>query len=91
MQIDKAFHALMGILAMGAAAVLLWVHAHFGLGAALAFAATTIGIAVELYQKVRHEGEPDIKDALATALPGWLFWLVTSLPSVHLSLSNFSL
>lgn len=72
---DLIAHAVIGLLAIAYSAIVLWLVQHYGYGPAAAFASTTMGIALELYQKVRHEGTPDAWDAIATASPGWVLWI----------------
>lgn len=73
---DKLLHAALGLLAGAVAYVALIVHSVFGLGAMLAYTTTVVGIGYELQQRIRKEGQPDALDALATAAPGWLAWLI---------------
>lgn len=72
---DLIAHVVIGLLAIAYSAIVLWLVQHYGYGPAAAFATTAIGIALELYQKVRHEGTPDPLDAACTAAPGWVFWI----------------
>lgn len=73
---DKLLHALMGLATVGAALLILLVDARYGLGAALALATTLVGVGYELQQRYRREGQVEWQDALATAAPGWLAWLL---------------
>lgn len=73
---DKALHLALGCLAAAVAYVALIVYATLGLGAMLAYTTTVVGIGYELQQRIRREGQPDALDALATAAPGWLAWLI---------------
>lgn len=75
---DLIAHIVIGLLAIAYCAIVLWLVRHHGYGPAAAFATTAMGIALELYQKVRHEGTPDPLDAACTAAPGWAFWLLTA-------------
>lgn len=73
---DKLLHVAMGVLCAGAMVVALWLFAAFGLGPALAFATTAFGFAYEAQQWYRGEGAVELADALCTAAPGWLAWIV---------------
>jgi len=73
---DKILHIVLGCLAAAVSYVALIVHATLGPGAMLAFVTTVVGIGYELQQRIRREGQPDALDALATAAPGWLAWLI---------------
>lgn len=73
---DKIAHIAIGL----ATIVWLWlenyVQAHAGHEYAVALATTSVGIAIEAYQRVRKEGEPSVLDFVATAAPGWVYALV---------------
>jgi hypothetical protein len=73
---DKALHLALGCIAAAVGYVALIVYATLGLGAMLAYTTTVVGIGYELQQRIRKEGQPDALDALATAAPGWLAWLI---------------
>lgn len=73
---DYRLHLAVGVATVVATVFVIEIHRRWGLGAAAAAATTLIGVAYELVQRYRKEGEPSWKDALATALPGWTFWLV---------------
>jgi len=73
---DKLLHLALGCLAAAVGYGCLIVHATLGLGAMLAYTTTVVGIGYELQQRIRKEGQPDALDALATAAPGWLAWLI---------------
>jgi hypothetical protein len=73
---DKLLHVALGVLAIVCALGALFIHAWFGLGACLAYTTTAVGVLYEWQQWYRKEGQPDPLDALATAAPGWLAWLV---------------
>lgn len=68
MEADKIKHLAGGALCTLWALGLLWVYQRTGIPAALLYA-SSIGIGVELYQAIRHEGTPDPADAVATAVP----------------------
>ena len=71
---DKRLHLIFGaVAAAGAFVVLLLGHA-FGIGPALAFASTAVGVGYEIVQRVRKSGTPSLADAAFTAAPGWLAW-----------------
>jgi hypothetical protein len=73
---DKLLHIALGVLAIACALGALFIHAWFGLGPCLAYTTTAVGVLYEVQQWYRKEGQPDPLDALATAAPGWLAWLV---------------
>jgi hypothetical protein len=73
---DKVFHFAMGVLAIVCALVALFINAVFGLGPMLAYTTTTVGVLYELQQWVRKEGQPDVWDAVATAAPGFIAWII---------------
>lgn len=72
---DKLQHLVMGAGAVFAALATIWISQH-SLGAACAFLSTLLGVFYEVQQWYRREGQPDLLDAVATAAPGWLAWLV---------------
>lgn len=72
---DKLLHIGMGIGAV-VVTVLAVLLAQWKLGAALALMTTTFGVFYEFQQWWRKEGAVDPWDAAATALPGWVAWLV---------------
>jgi len=76
---DKFLHIILGCIALVCAFIGLQVHQHVGLGPALAYATTTVGVLYEIQQGIRKEGMPDLFDALATASPGWLAWAALEL------------
>lgn len=69
---DKQLHIVMGICAC---VVLTIVH-HLTLSLGLLFGCTAFGIFYEVQQWYRKEGQPDAMDALATASPGIVAYLV---------------
>lgn len=71
---DKLLHIGLGLIALPCAYVALWVNSLLGLGACLAYTTTVVGILYEVNQWIRKEGQPDLLDAVATALPGWVAW-----------------
>jgi hypothetical protein len=73
---DKLLHIALGVLAIACALGALFIHDWFGLGACLAYTTTAVGVLYEVQQWYRKEGQPDLLDAIATAAPGWLAWLV---------------
>lgn len=72
---DKILHIGMGV---GAVVITLLVIelSYFNLGAALALMTTSFGVFYEVQQWWRKEGTVDLWDALATASPGFVAWLV---------------
>jgi hypothetical protein len=79
MQADKWIHLALGVIVCIAACAGSYIYATWGLGPLLAFTSTTIGIAYEVQQKIRGEGQVEALDALATALPGWVAWAIIDL------------
>ena len=73
---DKLLHLALGVIAIGCAILALAIYNDFGLGACLAYTTTAVGVLYEVQQWYRKEGQPELLDALATAAPGWLAWLV---------------
>jgi Co/Zn/Cd efflux system component len=63
---DKLMHGAFGAAASAGAFAL----AKFGVIFAMLLAAVAVGVAYELVQKLRGEGQPDWRDALATAIGG---------------------
>jgi hypothetical protein len=63
---DKLQHLAMGV---GSAAVLGAIH-FLPLGLAIAVGGIVFGAFYEFQQWYRKEGQPDVWDAIATALPG---------------------
>ena len=74
-QRDKLQHLVMGIGAVAATLVAVWI-AQYSLGGACAFITTLFAVFYEAQQWYRDEGQPDAMDAIATAAPGWLAWVV---------------
>jgi VanZ family protein len=72
---DKLLHIVMGVGAVAITLLAVWL-AQWRLGAAVALVTTTFGIFYEVQQWYRKEGQVDPWDAIATAAPGWLAWLV---------------
>jgi hypothetical protein len=76
---DKILHLGLGLIAVACAVVGLMVLDAWGVGAMLAYTTTTVGVLYEAQQKFRGEGQVELLDALATALPGWVAWIALSL------------
>ena len=76
---DKLLHIGLGVIWLAAAFVSFWVLKVFGVGAFLAYQTTTYALLYEVNQAVRNEGQPEILDAAATALPGWVAWGLLSI------------
>lgn len=72
---DKLQHLAMGVAAALVTFVAIRIAA-LNIGAALALVTTAFGVFYEVQQWYRREGKPDPLDAVATAAPGWLAWLV---------------
>lgn len=68
--IDKVQHLGMGLATIVAVLLINYVYQHYGWGPALALSTTLMGLGYEAQQWYRKEGEPSLKDAAATALPG---------------------
>lgn len=64
---DKAQHAIGGALVAAGFVLLLWLAAHAGIAVAMLAAGGMAGAAFEVVQRIRGEGQPDWRDALATA------------------------
>jgi hypothetical protein len=71
---DKLLHIALGCVWLFAAMVSYWVLVLFGIGPFLAYHTTVFGILYEINQLIRKEGQPDLLDAAATALPGFVAW-----------------
>lgn len=76
---DKLLHLALGVIAIMCAGIALLVYEQFGLGPCLAFTTTMVGGGYEVQQQIRKEGEPDVMDAIATAIPGWIAWAIMEL------------
>lgn len=72
---DKLQHLAMGLGAVVATLIAVWIAQH-SLGGACAFIATLFAVFYEAQQWYRKEGQPDLLDAVATAAPGWIAWVV---------------
>lgn len=73
---DKLLHIALGALWLAIAAVVAYIQHAFGVGPALAASTTAYAVMYEVSQWYRREGQPEVLDALATALPGWMAWAV---------------
>lgn len=76
---DKLLHIGLGIIWLAASTVSFWVLALFGMGPFFAYNTTVYGMLYEVNQAVRGDGEPDLWDAAATALPGFVAWGILTL------------
>ena len=72
---DKLLHIAMGVGAVIVTMLAIWL-AQWRLGAALALMTTAFGVFYEWQQGYRKEGQVDPWDAIATAAPGWIAWVV---------------
>jgi VanZ family protein len=72
---DKLQHLAMGV---GSAAVLGAIH-FLPLGLAIAVGGIVFGAFYEFQQWYRKEGQPDVWDAIATALPGVVVGVICEL------------
>jgi len=73
---DKLLHLSLGCLAIACALIGMVVFNNLGVGALLAYTTTTTGLVYEFQQWYRNEGEVELMDAIATAIPGWMAWCV---------------
>lgn len=76
---DKLLHLALGAIAVVCALAGLWVLDTWGVGALLAYTSTAVGVLYEGQQWVRKEGQVELADAAATALPGWVAWAIVAL------------
>jgi hypothetical protein len=76
---DKLLHFGLGCVWLFAAMVSYWVLVLFGIGPFLAYHTTVYALLYEINQLIRKEGQPDLLDAAATALPGFIAWGVLEL------------
>jgi hypothetical protein len=74
MSADKWLHIALGIVWLAAAMTSYWVLMFFNVGAFLAYHTTVYALLYEVNQGIRGDGQVDIWDAVATALPGWAVW-----------------
>jgi hypothetical protein len=72
---DKLLHAAFGALTAVSVVGLVYVVVYFGAPLAMWAGATALGGGYELQQRLRGDGEPDWKDALATSVGGGLIAL----------------
>ncbi len=71
---DKLLHFGLGCVWLFVAMVSYWVLVLFGIGPFLAYHTTVYALLYEINQLIRKEGQPDLLDAAATALPGFIAW-----------------
>lgn len=76
---DKLVHLVLGTLIAAGFSVMLLVEQYAGPGWAIAAASIGMGLGVERYQAIRHEGTPDAMDWLASSSPGTLIGLCVEL------------
>lgn len=69
---DKLMHAIMGAAVAVCAAGLVWISQLVDTPTAMLAAAVAVGVAYELVQRLRNEGQADPLDAIATAAGGAL-------------------
>jgi hypothetical protein len=70
---DKKLHFLFGLATAAFSLISMFIFVRFGAGWSVFFSCASIGIGYEIQQAVRKEGQPEVLDALATALPGFIF------------------
>lgn len=73
---DKVLHLLLGTSWAVVTLLVFFIALQFGIGAAMAASTTAYGVTYEINQWYRKEGTPELWDAVATAVPGFLAWLV---------------
>ena len=76
---DKILHICLGFVWLLAAASSYWVLVLVNVGAFLAYHTTVFALLYEVNQAIRKEGQPELLDAAATALPGWVAWVIIEL------------
>lgn len=79
---DTWSHFCAGILALVSLGVIVQTMNEHGVGPAAALTTSLLGVAYEVLQRVRGEGVPSLRDAAATAAPGWLVWLALAAGAV---------
>jgi len=67
---NTRWHLVGGVLAALACLLTLQVGARYGIGPAIALGSVLAGIGVEVYQAVRKEGVPSIRDAAISSAAG---------------------
>ncbi len=67
---DKILHLKAGALLALLLVAIVYVALHFGPGYAVAAGSIALGVGVEVYQKIRHEGTMELLDAMASAAVG---------------------
>ena len=72
---DKVLHIVMGVCAC----VVMFIAHHVSLGFSLAIASTALGVFYEFQQWYRKEGQPELLDAVATAAPGIVAYVMLDL------------
>ena len=89
MRIDLKKHALVGAATAAATLVLLFVGHYFGPIPAMILGSVLVGIGYEVLQWYTGIGEPDPKDAIATAAGGVVLTIVAwALKSLYIYLSK---
>lgn len=76
---DKLQHIALGVIWLGVTLVGLWLYSSLGLGIACAWGTTAYAVLYEINQWYRKEGQPDLLDAICTAAPGFVFWIIWSM------------
>ena len=77
---DKLLHLALGVLWL----VLIVPVFLFPLGPALAYATTIYAVMYEFSQWWRKDGQPELLDAVCTALPGFVAWFVVAVAQLPL-------
>ena len=76
---DKVLHVALGVVWLAISIIGTWVLRDFGLGPALAYSTSVYAAMYEFSQWYRHEGQPEVLDAVATAAPGFVAWAALEL------------
>lgn len=71
---DKLYHLGLGCAWVFIAFVAAMLQVSYGIGPAVASSTTAYAVLYEINQWYRKEGQPEVLDAVCTALPGFLFW-----------------
>ena len=75
--LDKQMHVIGGAIMAAWVGITLWITL-WSYGAAMAVGCFGANIGVEIYQKVRHEGTPELGDALAGSFIGFILGVIVA-------------